>query len=83
MVVSYSTEGDSFLPNKPALWTQFEVMTPAATLHMARSSVDLAPDGKHFAVLVPANTEPLKPQTHINVLLNFFNELERKTRKNP
>jgi serine/threonine protein kinase/Tol biopolymer transport system component len=83
MVVSYSTEGDSFLPNKPALWTQFEVMTPAATLHMARSSVDLAPDGKRFAVLVPANAEPLKPQTHINVLLNFFDELERRTRKNP
>jgi serine/threonine protein kinase/Tol biopolymer transport system component len=83
MVVSYSTEGDSFLPNKAALWTQFEVMAPNVTLHMARSSVDLAPDGKRFAVLVPANTEPLKPQTHINVLLNFFDELERKTRKNP
>jgi len=83
MVVSYSTEGDSFLPNKPAPWAQFEMLAPNVTLHMARSSVDLAPDGKRFAVLVPANTKALKPQTHVNVLLNFFEEIERKIRKKP
>jgi hypothetical protein len=83
MVVSYSIKGDSFLPNKPALWSRFEVLAPAATLHMARSTIDLAPDGKRFAVLVPANTQPPKPQTHVNVLFNFFDELERQTRKNP
>jgi serine/threonine-protein kinase len=83
MVASYATKDDLFLPNRPALWCPFQVMAPPATLRMATSSVDLAPDGKRFAVLVPADTEAPQAPTHVNVLLNFFDELARKTGKNP
>ena len=43
------------------------------------SIIDLAPDGKRFAVLVSASTESQKPPTQVNVLLNFADELRRKT----
>jgi hypothetical protein len=46
------------------------------------SIIDLAPDGKRFAVLVPANAESQKPPTHVNFLLNIFDELRRKTDSN-
>ena len=83
MVATYATKDDLFLPNRPARWSPFQVMVPPTTIQMARSSVDLAPDGKRFAVLVPTDTQTPQASTHVNVLLNFFDELARKTGKNP
>jgi serine/threonine-protein kinase len=83
MSVAYVTHGDSFLPYKPAVWSQFQVEVPVMTPEFtARGSVDIAPDGKRFAVLVPASAGAAKPPTHINMLLNFFDELQRRTGKN-
>ena len=38
--------------------------------------MDIAPDGKRFAVLVPANTEVSKPSTHVRILFHFAEEVE-------
>jgi len=40
---------------------------------------DVAPDGKHFAVVLYADgTAEEKPITHVTFLLNFFDELRRR-----
>jgi serine/threonine-protein kinase len=83
MVVGYTTTSDSFVPDKPVRWTDFQVEPPDSTPGFTRrSSVDIAPDGKRFAVLVPANTEVSKPSTHVRILFHFADELERKTARN-
>ena len=82
MLVAYRTNSDSFLPDKPVMWAPFQVEPPDRTPSFStRSSIDIAPDGKRFAVLVPATTES-KAQAHVNVLLNLFDELDRKSGKN-
>jgi Tol biopolymer transport system component len=82
MVVVYHTNGGAFLPDRPVVWSSFQVEPPDRTPSFTtRSSIDIAPDGKRFAVLVPAKTES-KAQAQVNVLLNWFDELERKSGKN-
>ena len=81
MVSSYNDKNAAFVAEKPAPWSNFRTMAPPE-LPFFSSMIDLAPDGKRFAVLVPANPESQKPPTHINVLLNFSDELRRKTDSN-
>ena len=38
----------------------------------------VAPDGKRAALLLPEGEENQKPITHLTLLLNFFDELQRK-----
>ena len=83
MVVGYTTTSDSFLAEKAVRWSDFQVEPPDSTPGFTRrSSVDIAPDGKRFAVLVPANTGVSKPATHVRILFHFADELERKTARN-
>lgn len=83
MVVGYTTTSDSFLAEKAVRWSDFQVEPPDSTPGFTRrSSVDIAPDGKRFAVLVPANTGVSKPSTHVRILFHFADELERKTARN-
>ena len=49
-VVSYTTHGDSFSAGSARLWCAI----PVADLGVNRS-YDLAPDGKHLAVILPAD----------------------------
>ena len=55
MVVDYMVNGDSFLPGKPRLWFDKQLFYPG------NANLDLAPDGKRFAVL--SQTEATKPET--------------------
>jgi hypothetical protein len=55
---------------------------PPPELPFFSSIFDLAPDGRRFAVLVRANMESRQPPTQVNVLLNFSDELRRKTDSN-
>jgi hypothetical protein len=55
MVVSYTTEGDSFVPDKPRLWSEKRL---ADTGNL--QNLDISPDGKRFLVLMPAET-PAEP----------------------
>jgi len=68
MVLSYTTNGDAFVPSKPRLW--------AAKKDLG-TYFDLAPDGKRFAVVQPEASEQKGPQ-HLTFLLNFFDELRRR-----
>ena len=72
MVADYTVEGDSFIAEKPRLWSD----TPIRNLAIVNS--DLAADGKRFAVfpLSEPNAED-KGAPHVTFLLNFFDELRR------
>jgi serine/threonine-protein kinase len=73
MEVDYSAHGDSFIPGKPRLWSERQIYNPGLL------GLDLAPDGKRFAVLVPAEyAGPAKGSVHVTFLLNFFDELRRR-----
>jgi hypothetical protein len=40
---------------------------------------DLAPDGKSFVVLMPAESpEPRETQSHVTLVVNFFDEVRRR-----
>ena len=72
MVAGYTASGDSFTPGKPQAW-------PELTLHASVGpNFHVAPDGKHAAVILPADGDKQKPVTHLTLLLNFFDELQRK-----
>jgi hypothetical protein len=73
MVVDYSVEGGSFIPGKPRLWSNKQLF------YAGTSNLDLAPDGKRFAVLTLPETPPGEKGTvHVTMLLNFFDELKRR-----
>ncbi len=46
MAVSYTASGDSFIAGKPRVWSETRL------LNVLSPAFDLAPDGKHAAVLV-------------------------------
>jgi hypothetical protein len=68
MAVSYTVHGDSFRVVKLRVWSDTRVMSVFAAV----PGWDLAPDGKHVAGI-------LEPSWgSVTVLLNFFDELERR-----
>ena len=73
MVVDYTVNGDSFVPGKPRLWSDKQLF------YTGTSNLDLAPDGKRFAVLALPEAAPgEKGSVHVTMLLNFFDELRRR-----
>ena len=74
MVVGYSVSGDSFAPGKPRLWSDKPLLGDAAQLNL-----DLAPDGKRFAVVIaPETAEGEQGSVHVTMLENFFDEVRRR-----
>ena len=72
MAVGYSVNGDSFAAGKPRVWSETRLRNPGPV-----SNYDLAPDGKRLAAMLETSDE--KPPTRLTVLLNFFDELRRRT----
>jgi Tol biopolymer transport system component len=72
MMAPYSVNGASFTPGRPRSWSDKQLASLPAGQNM-----DLAPDGKRFAVLMAQQTEPRSP-TEVTFLLNFFDELRRR-----
>ena len=72
MVVPYQGRGDSFVADKPRVWTEKELRAFSTT-----RAYDPAPDGKHIVALMPAET-PQEPRERVIFLLNFFDELRRR-----
>ena len=73
MVMDYTVNGDAFVPGKPRLWSSTQLFYPGL------SNLDLAPDGKRFAVFtMPEATSGEKGSVHVIFLLNFFDELRRR-----
>jgi Tol biopolymer transport system component len=76
MVTTYAVKGDSFLAEKPQMWSEKQLGNPAS---VARNA-DAAPDGKRIVALLPVETaEAQKAQNHVTFLLNFFDEVRRRT----
>jgi serine/threonine-protein kinase len=69
MVAGYTVSGGAFVAGKPRFWGEKKDLSVW---------FDLAPDGKRFAVVHEAATEQKGP-THVTFLLNFFDELRRRS----
>ena len=69
MAAAYTVKGDSFLADKPRIWSDLRV-----------TYFDPAPDGKHIVAMMEAvkagGTQ--EPQNQVVFLENFFDELRRK-----
>jgi len=73
-VAPYTVKGGALVAEKPRVWSQkrFTSIGPYPNL-------DLAPDGKRFAVLMaPDSTGAEKSLAQLTFLLNFFDELRRR-----
>jgi serine/threonine-protein kinase len=70
MVAEYTAKGDTFQPGIPRIWNSQQLSATGSV-----PSIDLAPDGKRFAV-VPSSIS--QGNVHVTFLLNFFDELRRK-----
>ena len=78
MVTDYTVEGDSFIRDKPRVWSE----TRLANLGLFKN-FDLAPDGKRVvALLPPEGGEAQQPQHHVVFLENFLDELRRRVPMN-
>jgi eukaryotic-like serine/threonine-protein kinase len=75
MAASYTVRGDSFVAERPRVWSDKRLA--AASLG---PNYDLAPDGKRIAALMPAEAPEAQPaQSHVTLLMNFFDEVRRRT----
>ena len=73
MVVDYTVNGDSFVPGKPRTWSDTQ------SFYSGFANMDLAPDGKRFAVFALSEAAPSENgSVHVIMLLNFFDELRRR-----
>jgi hypothetical protein len=69
MAVSYTVKGDTFLAEKPRVWSA----------RLGGTQWDLSPDGKRAVVLTPVESAEAPKQEHEVVFLeNFFDELRRR-----
>jgi serine/threonine-protein kinase len=75
MVASYTVKGDSFVADKPQVWSEKRLANSGFN-----PNYDLAPDGKRIVALMPAGTtEDQRAQNHVIFLENFFDEVRRRT----
>ena len=72
-VTDYTVKGDSFVAGKPRQWS-------AAQLALSPSLFDLMPDGKRMVMALPQEADAGKPNGHVTMMLNFFDELRRLTK---
>ncbi len=70
MVVGYSVDGDTFIPETPAPWSDGRFVRRGAT-----RTFSLHPDGDRFAVFKAQ--EDITDSDHVTFVFNFFDELER------
>ena len=74
MAVSYSVQGDSFAAGKPRVWSETRLLNVSGM-----PVYDLAPDGKRLAAVLATDAASGGASTHLTFLLNFFDELRRRT----
>jgi Tol biopolymer transport system component len=76
MVAHYTANRDSFVPEKPRLWSPAPLFRPT---NNGLWNLDIALDGRRFVVLNPPESRREEPDTvHATILLNFFDELRRR-----
>jgi serine/threonine-protein kinase len=75
MATAYAVKRDSFVADKPRLWSEKQL----GTARLGQRNVHLAPDGKRLIALIAVEeAEEQKPQNHVTFLMNFSDELRRK-----
>jgi len=74
MVTGYAVSGPSFVAGKPRLWSDQHLIQPTDDWNY-----DVAPDGQSIEALVARSAEGNRTSMHITFLLNFFDELLRRT----
>ena len=76
MVASYAPKGDTFVAEKPRVWSaQSVALTMAGAVG---AQYDLCPDGKRIAVATYAGGSPQQNAGHVIFLEGFIDELQRK-----
>ncbi|SRR6266478_1019469 len=74
MVTNYTVKGESFVVDKPRVSFGKQLANIGLGVNF-----DLAPDGKRFVVLMPAEgPEPRETQSHVTLAVNFFDEVRRR-----
>jgi len=74
MVSNYVVKGEKFLAEKPRLWAARRLSNVGLA-----GNLDLAPDGKRFAVLAPVESpEPRESESHVKLMFNFPDEVRRR-----
>jgi Tol biopolymer transport system component/predicted Ser/Thr protein kinase len=76
MVASYAVKGDSFVGEKPRMWSSQAVGLPLSGA--VGGQFDVAPDGKRIAVASYAGGASQQDAGHVIFLENFIDELQRK-----
>jgi hypothetical protein len=74
LAAASSVTGDSFAAGTPRVWSE----TPVRSTGVGNQPLDLAPDGKRFAILPREVVADEKGSVHATFLLNFFDELQRR-----
>ena len=78
MTVPYTASGESFVAGKPRLWSDRRLVAPTGD-----PNFDISADGKTVVALVRSNLPGDAPETvKATFLLNFFDELRRRTTPN-
>ncbi len=79
MAASYTAKGDAFNSSTPRVWLTIRFRDDSAF-----PSFDLGADGKRIVTFLPGDdSEVPRPLNHVTFLLNFFDELRRKTAGKP
>jgi serine/threonine-protein kinase len=73
MVVDYQIKGDSFVAGNPRVWS--EATVGAAGTY---APYDVSSDGKRVATVPRATGFDEKGSVHVELLINFFDELRRR-----
>ena len=76
-VVPYGLEGNSFIAQKPAVWSE-----TAISWIWPRRYYDISPDDKTAVVLRSEGGKPVN-EMYLTFLLNFPDELRRRLRAKP
>jgi Tol biopolymer transport system component/predicted Ser/Thr protein kinase len=75
MVTGYTVNGDSFVPEKPRVWSEKRM----ASFGNLAPSFDLAPDGKRIAAIMSSELpKDQQARNHAIFVENFFDELRRR-----
>jgi serine/threonine-protein kinase len=78
MSVSYTVKNGSFVPGKLRLWTPSALRRMDVVNAYGSNYYDLAPDGKRVAAFTSEAGSGMTPVTHLNFLVNFFDEVRRR-----
>jgi serine/threonine-protein kinase len=73
MAVNYTSQGDTFSPGIPHLWSPTQVRRTGV-----QQNFDLSPDGKRVVMFPHPTAEQSQGSVHVTFLLNFFDEVRRR-----